>query len=172
MNAKDTADAGMRGATVCILVRGDPPVEILLGFKKTGFAAGKINGIGGKIERGETAVAAATREVEEEICVKVEEGDLRNMGHLTFLFPARPQWDQIVYAFLASTWTGEPVETREMAPAWYPIDAIPFQRMWADNAHWLPRILAGERIRACYTYADDNETLERVELLPWPSTVD
>jgi 8-oxo-dGTP pyrophosphatase MutT (NUDIX family) len=162
----------MRDATVCILVRGDPPVEMLLGIKKAGFAAGKINGIGGKVEAGETVTAAAVRELEEEVGVKVAEGDLRTMGHLTFLFPSRPEWNQTVHAFLAVTWTGEPVESREMAPAWFAVDAIPFERMWQDNAHWLPRILAGEQVRARYTYAEDNETIESFKVEPWDTPAD
>ena len=46
-----------------------------------------------------------------------------------------------------------------MAPAWFPIDAIPFDAMWADDAHWLPLVLAGRRIEAEFTFADDNETI-------------
>jgi hypothetical protein len=64
------------------------------------------------------------------------------------------------------------VETREIAPAWYNIEAIPWDRLWADNAHWLPRILAGERVRARYTYADDNETLIQVEAELWARALD
>jgi len=35
--------------------------EILLGYKKRGFGAGKWNGFGGKVETGETIEAAAKR---------------------------------------------------------------------------------------------------------------
>jgi len=158
-----------RDATVILLVRGDPPTEVLLGLKKTGFAAGKINGIGGKVEPEETVLAAAARELDEEVGIKVAEGDLSVAGHLTFLFPARPAWSQTVHVFLARTWQGEPEESEEMAPAWYAVDRIPLERMWQDNAHWLPQILAGERVRACYTYARDNETIETLVMQPWDS---
>lgn len=42
------------------------PWRILLGLKKRGFGAGKWNGFGGKVEKGETIEAAALRELEEE----------------------------------------------------------------------------------------------------------
>jgi 8-oxo-dGTP diphosphatase len=156
-----------REATLCILVRGDPPAQVLLGLKKAGFATGKVNGIGGKIEPGETVTAATVRELEEEAGVRVAEKDLIPAGHLTFLFPFKPAWNQTVHVFLAHRWDGEPGESLEIAPAWYRVEAIPFERMWHDNAHWLPRILAGERIRAVYTYGQDNETVQSTELLPW-----
>ena len=44
----------MRDATLVMLVRGDPPQELLLGMKKARFGAGKYNGFGGKVEPGET----------------------------------------------------------------------------------------------------------------------
>ena len=35
-------------------------------------------------------------------------------------------------------------ETEEAEPLWTPIDAIPFERMWADDQHWLHRMLTGK----------------------------
>ena len=35
--------------------------KLLLGYKKRGFGTGKINGFGGKVEQGETIMAAAIR---------------------------------------------------------------------------------------------------------------
>ena len=68
-------------ATLCFLVRGNPPLKILLGHKKVGFGKGKYGGIGGKLESGERAVYAAARELYEETSIRVEKADLRQMGH-------------------------------------------------------------------------------------------
>ena len=43
--------------------------KILLGYKKRGFGVGRFNGVGGKLEAGETIEQAALREVKEEINV-------------------------------------------------------------------------------------------------------
>jgi len=155
----------VRDATLCFLVRGKPPTEILLGYKKTGFGAGKWGGFGGKIEAGETVAKAAIREMEEETGVRVSPQALRPMGVLSFYFPARPTWSLVVYPFLASAWQGEPSESDEMLPAWYAADCIPYDQMWQDGAHWLPRILAGERIRACFTFGEDNESVADVMIV-------
>ena len=155
----------MRDATLCFLVQGDPPHTILLGLKKAGFGAGKYNGFGGKIENGETPALAAIRELWEECGARVALEDLRPVAYLDFRFPAQPAWDQVVHVFLAARWEGTPAESAEMAPAWFSIDKLPRQRMWQDDPHWLPRVLAGERIRARFVFKEDNETVDQVEFL-------
>lgn len=154
----------MRQATLCLLVRGNPPTEALLGFKKAGFGAGKYIGFGGKVEVGETVAQAAVREMQEETGVTVSVQDLQKVAELTFLFPSSPSWSQEVHVFLACSWRGHAVEGREMRPAWFPVASLPYEDMWDDGAHWLPRILAGERIRATYTFRGNNETIDRVEV--------
>lgn len=159
----------MQDRTLCFLMQGSPPTEILLGFKKAGFGARKYAGIGGKVEPGETVAMAAARELEEETGIQVSKKDLQHVGRLTFLFPASPDWSQVVHVFLATRWNGAPVESEEMMPVWFKVDDIPFERMWQDNFHWLPRILAGERIRARFTFKADNETIDELEMETWDS---
>ncbi len=89
------------------------------------------------------------------------------MGHLTFLFPANPAWSQVVHVFLVTTWAGNPAESTEMAPAWFTMNDIPYEHMWQDGSHWLPRILAGKRIRASFTFREDNETIDELEIETW-----
>jgi 8-oxo-dGTP pyrophosphatase MutT (NUDIX family) len=149
----------MRDSTLCFLIRGDPPQEILLGLKKVRFGAGKYNGFGGKVHAGEAVHVAAARELHEETGVCVSPSDLQPVGRLAFSFPARPDWDQRVHVFLATGWEGTPVESEEMRPAWFPADRLPLDRMWQDDQHWLPRVLAGECVEARFTFQEDNETL-------------
>lgn len=157
----------MTDAALCFLIRGNPPDEILLGFKKVGCGHGKYGGFGGKVEQGETVRGAAVRELEEETGVKISDTDLQQVAHLTFLFPAKPAWSQTVYAFLVRRWEGNPVETPEMKPAWFEVNDIPFENMWQDCCHWLPRVLAGARIRASFTFRIDNETIDEMEIGAW-----
>jgi ADP-ribose pyrophosphatase YjhB (NUDIX family) len=154
-------------ATLCFPIHGHPPDRMLMGFKKGGFGAGKYDGFGGKVEPGETVAAAAARELAEECGLQVAAADLRYAARLTFVFPYRPAWSQVVHAFLATTWQGEPEESDEMRPAWFAPDEIPYGRMWQDSAHWLPRVLAGERIQAHFVFAADNESVDRVEIEAW-----
>jgi 8-oxo-dGTP pyrophosphatase MutT (NUDIX family) len=157
----------MVNATLCLLVRGNPPQEVLLGMKKTRFGAGKYNGFGGKVEPGETIAQAAVRELAEEAGVTVTAADLHPVGHLTFLFPHRREWEQVVHVFCAYAWQGRPAESEEMAPLWFQVNEIPYDQMWDDDRHWLPHVLAGERIQATFVYQADNETVERFEIAGW-----
>ncbi len=149
--------------TLCLPLKPGPRPEILLGRKKAGFGQGKYVGLGGKIEAGETIEEAAVRELAEEVGIRASPANLREMAHLTFLFPARPEWDLVVHVFLLERWQGEPAESAEIAPAWFPLAEIPYPQMWPDARHWLPQVLQGKRVRARFTYRDDNETLATVE---------
>lgn len=150
---------------LCLLTRTGPSGgrEVLLGLKKTGFGTGKIVGLGGHVEPGESVVQAAVREVKEESGVLVEPVDLRGLAVLAFRFPARPEWDLLVTVFVAHRFSGRPAESDEVAPRWYPVDRLPYEQMWDDARHWLPRVLAGERLTADISFADDNETVAKAE---------
>ena len=154
----------MLEATLCFLLRGDPPEQILLGYKKIGFGKGKYGGAGGKLLSGESAVRAAVRELYEETGIQTRETDLRPMAHLTFLFPYRPGWSQVVHVFVTGQWEGEAVESREIVPEWFAVSEIPYCRMWADCQHWLPPVLRGERVKASFTFSADNETIGEMQV--------
>jgi 8-oxo-dGTP pyrophosphatase MutT (NUDIX family) len=153
----------MTNATVCFLLRNDGR-EVLLGLKKRGFGQGKLNGYGGKIKPGESLEEATAREVVEESNVTIDLRDLRNAGRIVFSFPYEPSFDHDVHVFTTTAWSGDPMETTEMAPLWHSVDRLPFDRMWADDAHWLPLVLAGKRIEASFTFAADNERLTAWEV--------
>jgi 8-oxo-dGTP diphosphatase len=154
----------MRESTLCFLFRGSPPAEILLGLKKRGFGAGKYDGFGGKVEPGETVEHATLRELTEETGLTASERDLERVAHLTFVFPHKPEWSQVVHTFRVRAWQGEPAESAEMKPQWFALNAIPFAQMWQDAAHWLPPILNGQTISAHFTFRADNETIAEMHL--------
>lgn len=162
----------MHEATLCFLVKGNPPDEVLLGLKKAGFGAGKMVGIGGKIERGETAVCTAVRELNEEIGVGANPTDLHKTARLTFLFPHQPDWSQQVHVFCLDKWTGSPQESAEMRPRWFATNQLPINQMWQDGRHWLPLVLTGQYVQAVFTFAADNETVAASEIESWPVTLE
>jgi 8-oxo-dGTP diphosphatase len=152
----------MREVTLCFPIQ---ETRVLLGFKKHGFGAGKTTGFGGTIEPGETPQQAAKRASLEEAGLSVLETDLVFMGTLEFLFPNKPSWDQLVHVFVVKNWQGEALETAEMNPAWFDLDALPLEWMWDDARYWLARILTGEQLEARCVFSDDNETVFDFQVL-------
>ncbi|WP_258805531.1 8-oxo-dGTP diphosphatase [Pseudarthrobacter sp. NS4] len=159
---------GSAAVTLCFLLRdaGDG-TEVLLGLKRTGFGTGKIVGIGGHVEPGETDGEAAVREVFEETGISVLPEDLNDAGAVHFVFPARPEWNMRTRLFTARTWQGEPVDSDEVLPEWFRTDTLPVERMWQDADHWLPVVLEGGKVNVVVTLNDDNETVaSSVSILP------
>ncbi|MFJ5959006.1 8-oxo-dGTP diphosphatase [Paenarthrobacter sp. NPDC092416] len=154
--------------TLCFLLREDADGEyVLLGTKKTGFGRGKVVGVGGHVEPGETALQAACREVDEEIHVIVEPQDLVPAGTVDFVFPAKPDWNMATTVFLTRIWKGEPSESDEIAPEWFRVAQLPVERMWADAEHWLPAMISGQRIAVRVALAADNESVADVQTIDW-----
>jgi 8-oxo-dGTP diphosphatase len=153
---------------LCLLTRtgGDGGRQVLLGHKKTGLGTGKIVGLGGHVEPSETPAEAAAREVKEEAGLHVVPAALLEAAHVTFLFPVCPRWDMVASIFTSAGWSGEAAETAEIRPEWFPVTDLPLTRMWDDAKYWLPRVLAGERVRATFTYAADCETVVEATLGP------
>lgn len=142
----------MNKVALCLPLRADR--HVLLGWKQRGFGAGKLVALGGKLQAGESAAQAASRELWEEAGLMVDVSDLQPAAQLAFLFPARPVWDHAAQVFVARCWQGESKPSEEMAPHWVAWDALPFAAMWDDSRFWLPRVLAGEYVRATYVYGD------------------
>jgi len=135
-------------ATLLFVVRGN---EILLIRKKRGLGAGKINGPGGRLDPGETPLQAAVREVQEE--VRVEPIDIRHHGELRFHFV--DGYSIHVWVYRADDLRGDPAETDEAVPIWFPTDHIPYGEMWADDEHWLPLLLEGRRFDGRFIFDED-----------------
>ncbi|MEK7546705.1 MAG: 8-oxo-dGTP diphosphatase [Patescibacteria group bacterium] len=133
----------MKATTLCFLVKGN---KVLLAMKKRGFGAGKWNGVGGKVSENEDIKDATVREAREEIGVSINRADLKNHGSIKFSFEDNSDWNQVVHIFVTEKWEGEPAESEEMKPEWYENDNLPFEKMWIDDPHWLPKALAGKRV--------------------------
>ena len=135
-------------ATILFVIKDG---RILLIEKKRGLGAGKINGPGGKIDPGETALEAAIRETEEELLITPHAP--RKLGELRFSMSDCP--DILCHVYRSDDFSGTPTETDEAVPVWTALDAIPYHRMWEDDQHWLPLLLDGQFFLGRFVFESD-----------------
>lgn len=151
--------------TLCLL---HTDTHVLLGKKKRGFGTGRWNGFGGKVEAGETIEEAARREFREEAGIEIP--FIEKAGLMDFEFEGNPEILE-VHIFRAREYAGEPVETEEMAPAWFHRDEIPFAEMWPDDPHWFPYFFKEVKFRGKFNFDMENNLVgghvEEVAEMEW-----
>lgn len=123
--------------------------RILLAMKKRGFGAGKWNGVGGKLEAGETVEEAAKREAFEEIGVTIT--GMEKFGVIDFTFQEDSD-PMEVHIFKANQFDGSPTETEEMKPEWFDVEKIPFADMWPDDEYWIPLLLQDKKFKGRFLF--------------------
>ncbi len=145
---------------LCLIRKGD---QVLLAMKKRGFGVGKWNGYGGKVLPTETIEEGLERETREESGLQIS--NYRKIGFLKF-----DNTDRIVdmHIYMTSDFSGELIETEEMAPQWFSIKDLPFSKMWPPDSIWYPYYLAGETFKGEVVFDEDhhivNHTIKKAPL--------
>lgn len=132
--------------------------SILLARKKRGFGMGKWNGIGGKVDPGETVQQGMIRECQEEICATPKQYQQVAIHTFYVTYSGEPHTLRM-HTFLCTDWEGEPIETEEMAPEWFDLEAIPYDEMWEDDKFWLPDVLNGKRLLGEFEFDETDHML-------------
>ena len=106
---------------------------------------GKYNGLGGKLERDEDAVACMRRELREEAGIEAVELALR--GTISWPGFGKNGEDWLCFIFLVSAWRGTPPAANpEGTLAWVPVGSLLDQSLplWPGDRHFLPLVFAPE----------------------------
>ena len=128
-----------RIANLCYLVRDG---KVLLIRKKRGLGAGKINGPGGGVEKDESPEQSVIREVKEEVGIDINSLQFRGIHE----FVNNGKLALLCYVFVSGDFEGEAQETEEAEPLWVDVKEIPYEKMWEDDRHWLPKVLGGKTV--------------------------
>lgn len=137
----------MKIATLAIIRKDN---QILLGYKKRGFAKGILNGPGGKLEPSESTIECIVRETREEVGITLKDPKL--CGMLEFFDGDEMEW--MVFVFKADSFSGEVIETEEIKPLWVSEDDLPYDKMWQDDKFWLPSVLEGKIVHGIFYFKD------------------
>jgi 8-oxo-dGTP diphosphatase len=124
--------------TLCFVTHGEE-VLLLLGGAKKRLWAGRYNGLGGHVEPREDIYKSTFREVREEAGLEVHDMRLRCVVHADAGDPAA---GILFFVFTAAADEKRVVPSEEGALEWWPVSALPVDRMVEDLPVLLPKVLA------------------------------
>lgn len=137
--------------TLLFIIKED---NILLAEKKRGFGIGKINGIGGKVEKGETIEEGMIRETLEEINVFPK--NYKKVAVINFdLYSKNEIEHEIMHLYVANDYEGTICESDEMKPQWFKISDIPYERMFEGDEIWMKKLLNNEEFVGHFKFNED-----------------
>lgn len=145
----------MKLATL-VYVKRDGQTLMMHRVKKEGdIHAGKWNGLGGKLEPGESPEACAVREVSEESGLEID--NLRYGGLLVFAGFKGEDW--YVWVFTADALDGGLSDSNEGHLQWIPDPEIRSLALWPSDLLFLDWLDAGKLFSARFEYSPQDELL-------------
>lgn len=141
----------MKLGTLCY-IRKNSKTLMLHRVKKEGdMHRGKWNGLGGKLENGESPEECAVREIEEESGLRVADPKMR--GVLTF--PAFDGFDDwYVFVFTATQFTGRLIDSREGILAWIDDEKLLDLNLWEGDKIFLRWLEQDAFFSGTFKYAE------------------
>lgn len=130
--------------TVCCIFRDE---KILLKFATRGIAKGKWVQPGGGVEEGESPEEGAVREVVEETGLKVALRDLRDHGTINFHLDGKKEIGIVGYLYSTTKFSGKARGTDEGRLRWFPVERLPWQKMFPGDVYWVPQILKRDGVK-------------------------
>lgn len=125
----------MKLATLCYVKRSNQTLMIHRVKKENDMHRGKWNGLGGKLEPGETPEDCAIREIHEESGLVAANPMLK--GILTFPKFANDE-DWYAFVFVVRRFTGELIDSREGILRWIDDDNLLDLNLWEGDRIFLP----------------------------------
>ena len=133
--------------TLCHIINGN---KVLLKMAARGVSKGKWNGLGGKIDNGESPKQSAIREVREESGLVVK--DMRERGTLYFYKGSRDILFVKMHLFSATKFDGKLTESDEGKLKWFNLDKLPYDEMWDDDRFWWPLMFDGLKFEGEFVF--------------------
>jgi 8-oxo-dGTP diphosphatase len=124
-------------ATLCYIVKDDKVLMLKRVKKENDIHHGKYNGLGGKLEKGETPYECVIREVKEESGLLIKNPILK--GILNFPdFDGENDW--IVFVYIAKDFDGDLIYSKEGVLEWIDIKDILKIPLWEGDKVFLKYI--------------------------------
>jgi 8-oxo-dGTP diphosphatase len=141
-------------ATLCYIKHNSMTLMIHRNKKANDIHEGKWNGLGGKLEAGETPEECVIREVREESGLVIQNPRL----HGLLMFPRFKGNDWYVFVFTAMEFNGELIESPEGKLEWIPDEKLPELSLWESDHIFFPWLENGKFFSAKFDYDGDMMT--------------
>jgi len=141
----------MKLATLCYLKRDGKTLMLHRIKKANDIHAGKWNGLGGKLEDGESPEQCVIREVSEESGLTIHQ--LQYHGLLVFADFKGNDW--YVWVFTSGQFIGELIESGEGHLEWIEDELVPTLKLWPSDLIFLPWLKTGLVFSARFQYSGE-----------------
>ncbi|MEM7133252.1 MAG: 8-oxo-dGTP diphosphatase [Chloroflexota bacterium] len=149
----------MKLGTLCYIRHNNQTLMLHRITKEGDMHQGKWNGLGGKVENGESPEACAQREIHEESGLWVS--DLKMRGVLTFpAFDGLEDW--YVFVFTGTQFRGELIDSDEGVLAWIDDDELLDLHLWAGDKIFIPWLEQDAFFSGTFEYSDGKLVDHRV----------
>lgn len=129
--------------------------------------AGKYNGLGGKLDRGEDVVSGMRREIREEAGIECDELVLR--GTISWPGFGKNGDDWFGFIFRIDRWHGEVVSANaEGTLGWHDLSRLQELPLWEGDRHFLPLVFGRDerQFHGVMPYRDGRPVSWSVQFLP------
>lgn len=154
----------MKLGTLCYVRQAGRTLMLHRVKKDNDFHEGKWNGLGGKVELGESPEECVVREVREESGLDICHPVLH--GILTF-----PSFDEVddwfVFVYTAHEFTGTLIDSPEGTLQWIEDQAVLDLNLWEGDRIFLPWIDQGRFFSGKFTYRDGRLQAHEVTFHPF-----
>lgn len=165
-SSQNAYESGMQKIIPAVLLYAFFENQVLMihrNQKKNDFHEGKWNGLGGKLDLGETAIQCAAREFEEESGAKTSIEQWTWAGVLTFpnFKPHKKEdWHVSVYRTeLTQEQVNQIVTTnKEGTLHWMPVSEILTLNLWEGDRIFIPHVLKKTPFEGTFFYQDGQLT--------------
>lgn len=125
--------------TQIYLEKDNKYLMLLRNKKEHDINEGKWIGVGGHMEKGETPLECVIREVKEETGLTLNSALLRAKIYFT-----SDDYDELIYQYTSSDFSGEVIECNEGVLKWVPIKDVLSLPTWEGDKYFLEPIINNE----------------------------
>ncbi len=141
----------MKLATLCYVMRDNHTLMIYRNKKENDYHEGKWNGLGGKLEKGESPEDCVIREIKEESGLRITKPLMH--GFVTFpMFDGVEDW--YVFIFTASEFTGELIDSPEGKLEWIENEKLFDLNLWGGDRIFMKWLFSDKFFSAKFNYSN------------------